>query len=385
MIEKMLHQAATLAVLAALLAGLSALSSRQARADMSASYDRSSTVNGVNQKLSSSFNLAGFEPPAVAWQIYRRMHNPAESLRMAAMPDVPFPSEQDREGYLQVLAALDFGHPFPKESSKWASSLTGKAADTYKVIRESEFSWSRGTMTGPLDGGAPSQLTPPYSPSSAVGYWVAWAVFHDVFTPADYEAQLKRLVRPDLLNNFQGGSEAPVAYGRVQLQVDAYINAYAYGQHGFAQGNLLPAVPLCEIMQSNTCGIVPFDPDEAQHQLQQEVQREVGKLQSSLDHSNNQAQGRIDLEVRQLRKRLEQAGIKVYGLAPAAAEAPVAQAPAVATWSNPEQAKMRQRMGQIGAEMNQDQQCRAKLHLSAIASTWTPQQIAAHGRCVMGM
>lgn len=392
MIEQMLRRAAAFGALAAVLGGLALLSSRQAHADMSASYDRSNTVNGVNQKLSSSISLSAFDPPAVAWRVYHRMRNPRESLRMAAMPDAPFPSEQDREEYLQVLAALNFGQPFPKDSSKWASSLTGKAAYTYKVIRESEFSWSRGTMTGPLDGGPPPQLKPPYSPSSAVGYWVAWAVFHDVFTPEDYEAQLKRLVRPDMLYNLQGGSEAPVAYGRVQLQVDAYINAYAYGQRGFARGNLLPAVPLCEIMQANTCGITSLDPGEAQQQLLQEVRREIGKLQSTLDHSNNRAQTRIDLEVRQLRQRLEQAGIKVYGLAPSAVGAPAAKAPAAArqpsaaaTWSSPEQAKIQQRMAQLRGESDRDQQCRTQLHLSAIASTWTQQQIAAHARCVMGM
>lgn len=382
MIEKMLRRAAAFAALAAAFLVLALLALRPAHADMSASYDRSNTVNGVDQKFSSSFSLSAFEPPAVAWQIYKRMHNPRESLRMAAMPYAPFPSEQDREGYLQVLAALNFGQPSPECSSKWADSLTGKAADTYKVIRDSECSWEPRTI-GPIDGGSPSQLTPPYSPSSAVGYWVAWAIFHDVFTPEDYAAQLKRLARPDLLYNMQGG-EQPVVYGRVQWQIDAYINAYAYGRRGFSRGNLLPAVPLCEIMQANTCGITSLDPDAAQHVLLQEVQQEVSKLQSTLDDSNDKAQNRIDLEVRQLRQRLVQAGVKVYGLAPAAAEAPAARAPTVATWSNPEQDQMQQRMRQLRAASDRDQQCRAQLHLSAIASSWTPQQIVAHARCVMG-
>lgn len=360
---------------AAMLAGSFAT---DALADMSASFDRSANVNGLQEKLSSSVSLGNFQSNVIGYNIYNRMADRQQNMLLSAVPGAPFPSQRDKHDYLAVLAALDMGHTQDLCHSQEAD-LTGEARAVYRVVRYSEcYTLHAGTPAG-MPAGDLDQLSV-YGPvqsfnaaSSAVGFWTAWAIFHHVFTVQDYAHQLDVLA-PSMMFNTANSN----ASNRVVWQVQAYLNAYAYGAHGFTSGNMLPLVPLCEASQANACGITPsdFNPEESERELMQAVKAFSGKATEA-------AQVRIDREIQETRAELVHSGIRVVGT--------VAAAPSAlqGTWK-PDPAQLRMQALQVRARQqmqlsfDRDAACRAKLQLPQNPSLWSHQQILEHAQCVLG-
>lgn len=362
-----------LSLLAAVVIAGAAATQTIALADMSASFDRSANVNGLQQKLSSSVSLSSFQANIIGYNIYQRMGDPRQSMLLGAVPGMPFPSPRAKQDYLAVLAALHFAHP-QKLCHSAMRSMPGEAGAAYRVIRYSEcYALHAGGSVlpaGDLDGHDVN------SASSAIGEWAAWAIFHGVFTPMGYANQLDVLA-PSMMWN-----PANVNYftNRVVWQVQAYINAYAYGPGGFSTGNMLPLVPLCMAGQANTCGIPPgyFDPQASQQQLLEQV-RAWSKRRDAA------AAVRIDREVRAVRQRLLASGIPL----PANVSAPAATTSLSGTWKPgprliQQRAQEERRAMKLRQALGRDATCRQRLGLSANAATWTQQQIAAHARCVLG-
>lgn len=363
-------------ILAACAALLAAAVSTDALADMSASFDRSANVNGLQEKLSSSVSLNSFHSNVIGYNIYNRMHNTRQNELLSAVPGVPFPSEADKDDYLAVLDALDLGHTQDLCHSPQAN-LGGEARAVYRTIRYSEcYTLQLGGASLPAGGLDRVSVYGPASSvnaaSSAVGFWTAWAIFHHVFTVQDYAHQLDVLMPRMMFSPGEGVN----ASNRVVWQVQAYLSAYAYGAHGFTAGNMLPLVPLCEASQANACGIAPadFDPEASQHELMQAVQAFASRQQEA-------AQVRINREIRETRAELLHSGIRVVGAAAAAPAAPQS------TWrpdpfQERAQATQTQARAQLELSSDRDAACRAKLQLPQNPALWSPQQIVAHARCL---
>jgi hypothetical protein len=366
-VKKLLSTVAAVAILGA------ALLPKLALADMSASFDRSANVNGLQQKLSSSVSINSFQPNVIGFNIYTQQSNPQRSLLFGAVPSMPFPSQRAKDDYLRVLVALDFGHP-QDLCHGGLLHLSGEVRSAYRVIFYSEcYTLHEGGAqqpAGALDGDDVN------SASSAVGFWDAWAIFHGVFTPKELADQLDVLTPSTMFN--VGNINAS---NRVVWQVQAYLQAYAYGHGGFTTGNMLPLVPLCVAGQSNSCGITPmdFDPQYSQRMLLHEVRAFAEKRSAS-------AQQRIDREVHEIRQQLVASGIK----GPFTVNSPTAPTQALSgTWTpdphlQRQQALEAQRTAQVQQTTTRDAVCRHRLGLPANANTWTQAQIIAHAQCVVG-
>lgn len=73
----MLHKAALCGALACLLIALAwACSQRPALADTSASFDRSATADGIQQKLAGSISLSEFNAEQMGYQVFNAMRDP---------------------------------------------------------------------------------------------------------------------------------------------------------------------------------------------------------------------------------------------------------------------------------------------------------------------
>jgi hypothetical protein len=73
-------------------------------------------------------------------------------------------------------------------------------------------------------------------------------------------------------------------FRRQGCQVEAYIKSYAMNPKGYAGGNLMGLVPLCEVQQQNDCNITSgsFDPMERLQQMQAARAAEERQMKAQL-------------------------------------------------------------------------------------------------------
>ncbi|MBN8745508.1 MAG: hypothetical protein J0I24_14580 [Thiomonas arsenitoxydans] len=82
--------------------------------------------------------------------------------------------------------------------------------------------------------------------------WVAWGIQSGFIDPDYYSQALGGCLTRE--SGMSGGLDGLV-YRMQSCQVEAYIQSYAINPNGYAGGNLMGLVPLCEVQQQNDCNI----------------------------------------------------------------------------------------------------------------------------------
>lgn len=114
--------------------------------------------------------------------------------------------------------------------------------------------------------------------------WVAWGIQQGFVAP-DYYSQV---LASCLVRESGNTGEDGMMFRRQACQVQAYIQSYALNPKGYAGGNLMGLVPLCEVQQQNDCNITggSFNP---MARLREEQAARAAKQQEAANNAASRA------------------------------------------------------------------------------------------------
>jgi len=203
------------------------------------SYDfsRSSTVNGQQQKYQSGFSLTSFSNDQFLGMVSARLYNMMSNWKVTP--------QSTYEHFNEEYNLIPYRMPLPQDAlpanDPAVNSLFKEAMDLYgRTIYQ-------------------------YGNSNAVGTGILpamWAVDAYREGALDKNVYLYNLrqclstVPQRMLASNSAGSMLNIE--PTKCMVGAYVLTYGVSsQKGFSSGNVMPLIPLCEVSQGNSCGIVP--------------------------------------------------------------------------------------------------------------------------------